>query len=89
MALVVGKQAQIMATWHSIVDQWLRGSISSAELLISYRGWTPKKVDLQVWLSVESLWKKTTTRMMPMAVNLHQPFVSYIAEYEAEMEVGD
>lgn len=71
MALAMGRQAQMIAIWHSIVDQWLRGSISSEIVNIIQKDWTPKKENLQVGLSVESLREKTTTRMMPMAVNLH------------------
>lgn len=51
MALAVGKQAQMIAIWHSIVDQWLRDSISSAEWSVIQRGWTPKKGILTGWVA--------------------------------------
>lgn len=36
-ARLVGRQAQIMAIWHSITDQWFRGSISTVFVFLLVR----------------------------------------------------
>lgn len=36
IALLMGRQAQTMVTWHSIVDQWLTGASWTGEVSLSH-----------------------------------------------------
>lgn len=72
-ARLVGRQAQIMAIWHSITDQWFRGSISTgrSSALDCVRD-VGSGLDLQVGFVLEVFREKITTRTIPIAVNLSQ-----------------
>ena len=69
-ARLVGRQAQIMAIWHSITDQWFRGSISTVFVLCVDRG--QGRGCAQVGFALEVFRENMTTRTIPIAVNLSQ-----------------
>lgn len=72
-ARLVGRQAQMIAIWHSITDQWFRGSISTGSS--STPGFiraVGSERDLQVGFVLEVFRENTTTRTIPIAVNLSQ-----------------
>lgn len=77
----------MMAIWHSITDQWFRGSISTglSSALDCVRA-VGSEVDLQVGFVLEVFREKMTTRTIPITVNLSQCQHTHSSKHKNKMK---